>query len=461
MIRFSIIAFIIITSFEVTSQCLTATDILIRTSNSCSSFDNGVLIFRNLKAKTPYNILVNDRVYSYTANDSGTLNIYSLAPGTYENITINDRTNPCPEIKVDKAVTIEAWNNIVEGPISGCKGETLQLNSSSVSTWTINSSIINFNATETSLTLGEQKNITVVVKALIEGCYERDTLHIKVEDAPQINLIDANKSYCYNKQNELVELNVSHGHLTEVLFNGELISTYDSTILQLNLGDVTDDNTLSIAAENDAQCESRTNISLAFSGEAPKDDIEIIWWPGNIFSVKNENPQLNYQWGWINARGELSYAITQSVSSDGKHYFAGNQSIEVNDLVKQGEASDYILFLEYRYEGEECFNRLMFNSAQMPLFRNQAQQFESGIHLSSFPNPFTESMTIASSRISGFEELQIRIFDSSGKLFKQRHVDISNGFLLNVNTTDFPPGTYFIQLSHQGYTLLSNKVIKQ
>lgn len=459
--RYILFLVISLLSFDTVAQCLSSTDILVRTSNSCSYFDNGILIFKNLKAKTPYRIQVNDRVYRYTANDYGTLNIYSLAPGTYENLIINDRVNACPEINITGPVTIDSWNNKIEGPTTGCQGETVLLNSSSTSTWTINSSIINFNATETRLPLGEQKNVRVIAKALIEGCYERDTLDIRVDDAPQVNLLANDKSYCYNKQNELIGLQVSQGELTEVLFNGELITTYDSTMLQLNIGDSADENTLLITAENGSKCISNTTIPLTFTGEAPADDVGIIWWPGNIFSIKNDNPQLSYRWGWINSIGELSYANSQAVSADGKHYFAGNQSVEVNDLMQKRESSSYLLFVEYRYAEEECFNRLLFNSNEIPNIRNQSQQVESGFRLQSYPNPFVESISVSSSGISGFENLLLNVIDASGKLYVQKNVDISNGFLLNLPTSEFPKGIYFIQLSHQGFTLLSNKVIKQ
>lgn len=452
---------LLLCSCELMGQCLTVSDLTVRTAKSCSYFNNGVLIIKHLNAKTPYSIVVNDKTYSYTANEYGTLSIYSLAPGTYERISITDRVNSCPVLTLDNPVLIESWENVIDGPTKVCKGETVKLNSSAVSTWTINSNIINFNATETDLTIEDNNTITVIAKALIEGCYERDTLQIQVDEIPQVSLTEPHKSYCSNKQNELVELSVVNGDITSISYNNEELSVSPTDVYQINLGDQVDDNVFRIIAESPAQCKINTEIALPIAGEAPIDDVEIIWWPGNIFSINNDNTELEYRWGWFKANGDKSYARIESVSSDGKHFFAGNQSVEVVDLVEKGASSDYLLFVEYNTRGEECNNSLLFNSSKMPVFRSQAQYANTGLSLKAYPNPFVDNITISSTKITGFEALQLSIVDASGKLFFLEAIEISNGFLTQLSTTDFPSGTYFIQLSHQGFTLLSHKLIKQ
>lgn len=459
--KYQFLVFCILWSIEVSSQCLSLNEIVIRTEKSCSYFNNGVLTIKNLKAKTPYTILINERSYSYTANEYGTLSIYSLAPGTYGQISITDRVNSCPEIVVENPVVIDSWKNVIEGPVTTCNGETIKMNSTFSSTWTINSSIINFNATETSLEITDNNSVTVVAKALVEGCYERDTLHVQVEELPHVSLMYPDKSYCYNKLDEVVELAVGQGVIKEVYFNDEQIVFSPANIVQLNLGNSIDDNVLKVIAENNSECQIVSEIPLPFSGEAPTQDVEINWWPGNIFSIKSNSPELEYRWGWLNSVGEKTYAASESVSADGMHYFAGSHTVQVVDLIEKGIDSEYLLFVEYNALGEECYNSLLFNSAKMPIYRSQANSQMSGINLNAFPNPFVDNINISSSKLNGFEQLDLSIIDASGKRFYQSKVETTNGFLINLPTLEFPTGIYFIQLSHQGFTLLSQKVIKQ
>lgn len=446
-------------SINLSSQCVQAKSVVISTTPSCSNLKNGVLIIKKLYPNTPYDIVFDNTVRSYTTNDLGVLHVYSMAPGTHKLLGIIDRVNNCKEIEINQLVIIQKYSLEIEGIDKVCEGDELKLTTNVPSSWSVNSSRRSSNSSEFNYTVTESKDIIIHAKGIVNSCYERDTFHVTVAKSPNVRMLNSNGAFCYNKQNQIINLEITNGTATNALFNNNKVDITEENKLILNTGDETDENILRITSTNDLSCAKEDVIELQFSGEAPTSDIEILWWPGNIFSVKNEVDDLNYSWGWLNKLGKIEYVNGHFISSDGKFYFAGRSNILVNEIIEKGEEAEQTLFVEYKYKDESCFNRLSFNSAENYEFRSQVSNPK--LNVIAYPNPFIESLTISTADFREYNALNLSIIGSDAKIYYNNKIQSLLDRPLTLSTQDFPKGTYFIYLNSGEYTLTSKVIIKQ
>jgi hypothetical protein len=81
---------------------------------------------------------------------------------------------------------------------------------------------------------------------------------------------------------------------------------------------------------------------------------------------------------------------------------------------------------------------------------------EKDVNISAYPNPFTEEATI---KIEGeqFKEMQLTVYDISGKMVKQQKAFNTNQFA--INRAGFNNGIYLFEISSEGKIVGRGKVI--
>jgi len=443
------------------SQCVEKQNIVIETRNSCSSNDNGIISLSGLYAKTAYTITIDGRNYNYTSNDIGVLKVYSLKSGNYKTIEIFDRINTCPTITLNEDVTIDEYKNTISGPAISCAQSELKLSSTHPSTWRLNSSTLSVNSSNITYTSGNEHTLEFIISANVQGCLEKDTLTIVNNEAPNISLYSPGKEYCYNKLNAGIRFNAPTEQQTNIIFNNESYSLNEFNTVFVDIGDQSMDNTLLVESTNDAGCKTEKSYELNLAGEAPDEQVEILWWPGNIFSAKNNTSSLLYQWGWIDQEGNVTYVDMARISADGKFYFAGINNTEVNEIINNSN-NQHILFLEYKKTTNSCSNRLLFNAEHAPdaYYRFITQSNDNNL-FKSYPNPFTEKITLSIGELPEIVGLNVVISNSSGKLIYQKELTGQNGYYQEIDMSKYSSGIYTASLHNSYYTLASQILIKQ
>lgn len=91
---------------------------------------------------------------------------------------------------------------------------------------------------------------------------------------------------------------------------------------------------------------------------------------------------------------------------------------------------------------------------------DQTEGISKGIEVGSYPNPFNEVIRLQANGLNLNESYRIQIFDLSGKLIFFQSIILTEQLDVEINSVDWLPGMYIIQLLSESGSLYNEKIIK-